>query len=342
MLNRDRLEKYNQRTALQQVVPLPVPYVVFIDPSGACNFKCKFCPCNRSDFMTTERHKMLEMRLFYKIVDDLIVLGGGGQIKVINLYGFGEPFLNKNIIDMVRYIKQKNVCRELRITTNGYLLNPDLNRELIEAKVDMIRISVEALTAEDYQDICDVKIDFDAFCSNIADLYKISRNTDTKVSVKTLNVALPDEKAANYFYDTFESISDYTYIQDTTQAWAEFEAFVPKGNYEAGNIGDMMDNDKICSFSLTTMTIHSNGSVGVCPQDWKFATQYGNVKDDSLLNLWNSKKLANIQKAHLNGKRCNMSYCKDCDVCVSNDDVRKVADEIIERIDKKQKEQEKR
>lgn len=329
-MNRDRLEYANTRNILSEVVPLDTPYVLFLDPCGACNFKCKFCPCNNSDYLSQQRHEVMDMELFQKILADIEEFPQ--QIKVINLYGFGEPLLHRNYVEMAKEIKDRNLCRELRCTTNGYMLSPELNRKLVSTDIDMIRISVEALTNEDYGDICDVSMDFNKFVENIRDLYEVSRGTNTKVSVKILNVALRDEKDAEHFYDIFEPISDYTYIQDTTQAWAEFEAYVPKGNYEAGNIGDMMDEDKICSFSLTNMAIHSNGSVGVCPQDWKFATEYGNVRKTALLELWNSKKLRGFQIAHLSGNRRKIPYCRDCDVCVSNDDVRKYADKIIERI----------
>lgn len=333
MVNRDRLEFANSRTNLEEAVPLAAPFVLFLDPCGACNFSCKFCPCNNSDFMLKERHERMSMALFLKILDDLEEFPE--RIKVINLYGFGEPLLHTDYIEMARMIKQRNLCRELRCTTNGFLLNETLNQKLVDTGIDMVRISVEALSEEDYKRICNVDIDFKKFVNNIKHLYQISRNTNTKVSVKTLNVALKDDEAANRFYDIFEPISDYSYIQDTTQAWSEFEAYVPENNYEAGNIGDMKDEDKICSFALTNMAIHSNGSVGVCPQDWKFATSYGNVKESSLLDLWNSKKLQGFQIAHLKGNRRKIPYCKDCDVCVSNDDVRKSANAIIERLKRK-------
>lgn len=329
-MNRDRLEYANARTVLSEVVPLDTPYVLFLDPCGACNFRCRFCPCNRADFKNQERHAVMSMELFHKILDDIEEFPS--QIKVINLYGFGEPLLHKDYFRMAREIKDRNLCRELRCTTNGALLSEEANRRLVDSGIDMVRISVEALTAEDYKEICDVDLDFDRFAANIRNLYEISRGTGTRVSVKTLNVALKDEAAANRFYDLFTPISDYTYIQDTTQAWAEFEAYVPVGNYEAGNIGDMMDEDKICSFALTNMAIHSNGSVGVCPQDWKFATEYGSVVETSLKELWNSKRLRSFQIAHLSGNRRKIPYCRDCDVCVSNDDVRAYAGSIIEKL----------
>lgn len=331
MVNRDRLEKANTRTVLSEVVPLQAPYVVFIDPCGACNLCCAFCPCNTADFKNAERHKMMDMTLFNKIVKDLQEFEE--PVKVINLYGFGEPLLNRNIAEMVRILKARKICREIRITTNGLLLTRDLSHELVEAGVDMLRFSIEALDAGEYKRICKVEMDYGNLLEQIGYLYQISRRTDTKVSVKTLNVALKDDADANRFYDIFEPISDYTYIQDTTQAWAEFDAYVPEGNYEAGNIGDMMDKDKICSFPLTTMTIHSNGAVCVCPQDWKFATKYGEVQDAGLRELWNGVKLRGIQRAHLMGMRCRMPYCKDCNVCVSNDDVRKTAQILLQRLE---------
>ncbi len=330
MVNRDRLEFSNARTDLGKAAPISTPFVVFLDPCGACNFSCKFCPCNQSDFMASERHEKMSMQMFEKVLNDLEEFPE--QIKVINLYGFGEPLLHPQYIEMIEQIKRRKLCRELRCTTNGFLLTPELNRELVRAGIDMVRISVEALTEQDYKNICGVNINYQKFIGNIENLYQISRGTNTKVSVKTLNVALADDTAANRFYDIFEPISDYTYIQDTTQAWSEFEAYVPEGNYEAGNIGDMKDEDKICSFALTNMAIHSNGSVGVCPQDWKFATEYGNVKDASLKDLWNSNKLKSFRIAHLSGNRRKIPYCRDCDVCVSNDDVRKCAGEIIRRL----------
>ena len=32
------------RTKLETVIPLETPFVVFVDPSSGCNFKCTYCP----------------------------------------------------------------------------------------------------------------------------------------------------------------------------------------------------------------------------------------------------------------------------------------------------------
>ena len=38
-----RIELEN-RTKLEEVIPLATPFVLFVDPSDICNFHCKFCP----------------------------------------------------------------------------------------------------------------------------------------------------------------------------------------------------------------------------------------------------------------------------------------------------------
>ena len=117
-------EVKNHRQPLEKVIPLKAPFVVYIDPCGACNFKCSFCPCNNSDYLIKERHHIMEWDLFDKIVHDLKEFDG--QIMVINLHGFGEPLMNSNIVKMVEKLKEFKICREVRLTTNGSLLTEDI------------------------------------------------------------------------------------------------------------------------------------------------------------------------------------------------------------------------
>ena len=35
---------FEGRTALETVIPLATPFIVFVDPASSCNFKCTFLP----------------------------------------------------------------------------------------------------------------------------------------------------------------------------------------------------------------------------------------------------------------------------------------------------------
>lgn len=332
MLKRQKLAKRNERTPLEQVLPLKAPYVLYIDPCGLCNFNCNFCPCHRSDYRKEERHVKMSFELFKKVVDDMAEFEE--QIKVVYLYGFGEPLLNKDIIKMARYLKEKQVCREIRIYTNGALLSPQMNQELADSGIDLIRISLEGLSTADYEKTCEVKLDFERLVENIADLYERTRGK-CEVSVKVANVSIPTEKEANKFYDIFEPISDYRFIEDIVEGWPEFDEIVLPDKVISADDWIWKKKDKkgysICTYSMTNMVVYANGYVGACPADWKFGTKYGDVHDNSLRELWNSDELRELQLKHLERRRDEIDVCRNCKCC-GYDNVDDVADIIIERI----------
>ena len=73
----------------------------------------------------------------------------GLGIKKIRLTG-GEPLVKKNIVSIVRNIKNINGVEELCITTNGTLL-PNLAKDLKEAGLDRINISIDSLKPDKYE-----------------------------------------------------------------------------------------------------------------------------------------------------------------------------------------------
>lgn len=110
-MNKDFQSTRPKRRNLAGIIPLDTPFTVNIDPCGACNFKCGFCPCNMADFRNKDRHEMMSMDLFQKIVDDLAAFPK--KIRVVNLYCFGEPLLNKNLPEMVRMLNRGGYATRL-------------------------------------------------------------------------------------------------------------------------------------------------------------------------------------------------------------------------------------
>ena len=62
-----------RRVALQDVVPLDTPFLLYVDPSSACNFKCQFCPTGHTDIIKESDYKrnVMKIALFEKLIDDL-------------------------------------------------------------------------------------------------------------------------------------------------------------------------------------------------------------------------------------------------------------------------------
>lgn len=282
-----------KRASLDEVVPRPAPFVVYLDPCGACNFKCSFCPCNRSDVRKAERHQMMDWALFEKILEDLKAFQG--QISVVNLHGFGEPLLNPRVADMARALKESGCCREVRTTTNGSLLDASMSKALIASGIDIVQVSVEALSTADYRELCDVSIEFETILNNVARFYELSRaNGGTpKISAKIVSAAFRGPKDADRFSELFDPITDYYSIEDVEPVWSEFvEMKMPTGYMKEDSRCCVSERSErgICSLPFTDMCIHSNGMVGACCSDWKFATQYGDAGKESLYDIWNGRR----------------------------------------------------
>lgn len=330
MLEKQKVETRNKRTPLEEVVPLATPFIIFIDPCGACNFKCNFCPCNKSSYKIIERHKIMPFSLFKKVIDDISVFPE--KVKVIYLYGFGEPLLNKELVKMAKHLKESNVCNEIRIVTNGSLLNPELNDQLVDSGIDLIRISIEALTEKDYKEICDVTIDYNRLIKNIEDLYKKSRGK-LKVAAKIVNATIKSDEDLKRFIDIYKPITDFHFVEDIVDGWPEFEemATISNKTIEAENWIWKSQEYKRCSFSLTMAMIHSNGDISPCPNDWKHSLRFGNVKKDSIVDVWNSTDWHEFQLMHLEQDRKNIPFCKGC-ICSGYDSIDHATDTLSTNI----------
>ena len=97
-----------------------------------------------------------------------------------------HPDLPKHI----KYARDSNVADIIEVFTNGSKLNPKLNRELVDAGLQRINISLEGLSSERYLKVAKAKINWDEFLTNIKDLYDYSRkNGDLVIYVKVVNNA---------------------------------------------------------------------------------------------------------------------------------------------------------
>lgn len=81
-----RIELEN-RTRLEEVIPLRTPFVIFMDPADTCNFKCKFCPTGHKELMKNisgRNFGIIDFELYKKIIDDICEFEE--PIKVLRLY----------------------------------------------------------------------------------------------------------------------------------------------------------------------------------------------------------------------------------------------------------------
>ena len=124
--------------------------------SDPCNHRCVFCwdhpPDDRESPDTADRFAgarpgVMSLQQFKEIVDDLYVMG----TRRIDLIGRGEPLTNRHALDMIRYARERDM--QLMMVTNGSRLSERIARELVEAPLELIHVSLNAGTPETYPNI---------------------------------------------------------------------------------------------------------------------------------------------------------------------------------------------
>ena len=70
--------------------------------------------------------------------------------------------------------------------------------------------------------------------------------------------------------------------------------------------------ESACSYLWDRMYVWFDGKCNPCDADYKSYLSYGNVKDNSIREIWNSQKLDKLKKDHLNHSRNKITPCDRC------------------------------
>jgi MoaA/NifB/PqqE/SkfB family radical SAM enzyme len=303
-----RIELEN-RTKLEEVIPLEAPFVIFLDPSDICNFRCKFCPTSNNKLMKKVKRPsgMMDFDLYKKIIDDL------GEfekpIKVLRLYKDGEPLLNPKFADMIRYAKESRCSLQIDTTTNASLLSPEKNLEIISAGLDRINISINGLSDQTYREFTGQKVSFNQLVENIRHFYEHRGNC--LVLIKMVGDDLAGE-AQEKFYDIFGNIADRIFIEHVAPCWPTFDMTDIAPNKTVGIYGQKIREVEICPYIFYSLSINSDGSISLCFLDWARQLIVGDVKKQSVKDVWNGKLTLDYRKMHLLRKRKGHPICGVC------------------------------
>ena len=298
------------RTPLQNVIPLATPFVLFVDPVNACNFRCTFCPTGDPDLIksTGRWQGRLDFELYKKVIDDLSEFDR--PLKVLRLYKEGEPLLHARFADMVRYARESGVVEYIDTTTNGFLLTQERIGPILEAGIDRINISVDGMSTEQYWKFTKTRVDFDRFVDNIRRLYEQKGNCE--ICVKIPGDILSDEDKRRFF-DTFGDIADRVFIEKVAPCWPAFDVEERTGmKITEGIYGNAVQEVSVCPYIFYSMTVNTDGTVSLCFLDWARTLSIGDVRDQSLRAIWNGEPMCRHRIAHLRGRRKDDPTCAGC------------------------------
>jgi radical SAM protein with 4Fe4S-binding SPASM domain len=300
------------RTALQDAIPVQTPFLLYVDPSSACNFRCQFCPTGHHHMVKRSgyRRTIMDMALFHKLIDNLGEFDE--PIKVLRMNKVGEPLLNENLPNMIAYAKKSGCIETIDLATNGSLFNKDSLSNLVTSGVDRLNISLEGLNRAQYRKYAKVDIDYGKLKYHIKWLY--ANRHDCEITIKIPgNYLSKDEKKE--FLDTFGDYCDRIFIEDIAPIWPSFELDKLtniKINTNKGQYQQKLEQKNICTYIFYAMAINADGTVSACCPDWEQKLIIGDLRQTALKRIWHSERLHTLRIQHLEGRRWENSVCRNC------------------------------
>ena len=147
------------------------PFTLEIEVTTKCNLRCIMC--EHTYWQKDEwDNRDLSFEDFKRIVDQF------PNLIWINLTGEGSPFLNKDYLRMIEYVKSRLI---FTVVIDSFTwLDEKVARQLIKLGVDKVRVSIDAATKETYKKIR-VGANFDRVMENIKNFIQLKKEMNSLI-----------------------------------------------------------------------------------------------------------------------------------------------------------------
>jgi Radical SAM superfamily/Iron-sulfur cluster-binding domain len=266
-----------------------LPEIVQIESTNICNAKCTFCPRDEMH----RRQGVMAFDLFTKIVDECVELG----ITHVRVHNYGEPFIDRRLVDKVRYAKDKGIA-EVGMISNGSLITEPVARGMIEAGLDAINISVDA-AGRDVFESTRIGLKYDKVIANIERLVRVRGELGRRRPKLILSFVRQDNSADEQaFIEHWKHVADKIHITDLHN-WA-------------GTLNQESDVNYPCYRPWLTFTVLWDGRVSLCCADFDGRTILGDLNTSCIRDIWNAQLYRDVRRQHLeNG---GPDICRSCDL----------------------------
>ncbi len=300
------------------------PIYVEISPSGGCNHRCIFCS---EDFMSYKK-QFIDTKILKERLEEMGRLG----VKSVMYAGEGEPFLHKDMGDIIVYTKHSGI--DVAITTNGVLMDQCVLDKILGV-TQWIRVSCNAGTPENYANIHRTKAcDFNKVFDNLRYAVDLKKKYAYNCTLGLQSLLLPENKDEietlgyiakeinlDYFIIKaytrhFRNRHDYNIQYDQYRYMADKLKKLNTANFEvifrikAMQRWDSKKRDYGKCLALPFWSyIDAAGNVWGCSAHLKESRfRYGNIYQQTFQNIWEGE--ARIQSLHWVQTEFTMESCK--------------------------------
>jgi radical SAM protein with 4Fe4S-binding SPASM domain len=297
---------------LSKPIQWGLPIAVSIEPTTSCNLRCPECPSGLRSF--TRPTGMLSFDLFQKMLSEIYQ-----TTSYVLFYFQGEPYLNKQFLNYVRFAKKLNLYTAT--STNAHYLTSEVAKETVESGLDRLIVSIDGITQEVYEKYR-IGGDLQKVIDGVTHVVHWKKELKSKspyiifqflvVKPNEHQVQMVEELAQKLGVDQvlFKTAQIYDYkngsplIPDNTK-YARYQ-LNHKGEYQIKN---QLNNHCWKLWHQTVMTW--DGKIVPCCFDKDAQYEMGNISKMSFSQIWQSNSYQHFRNQLIKGRN-HIEMCTNC------------------------------
>ena len=255
------------------------PSIVQFETTTVCNENCWFCP---RSIMSRKKNVFMEDWMIDKIFDELSNLKG---VQIVFPFLYGEPFMDPRmfgIIDSIHRVNAKAI-----IYSNSTCLSEEISQKIIDCKLDSLILTLtgkETTTGP--------------VAKKVLKFLEMKGESLPKTSLKVIRKDGRDQK----FMDFWKKVPDANPWISGVQSIAGF-------NFKPDKTNPRLQTVKGCNRMIGIITILVNGDVCLCCNDYNCTEYQGNIKNQTMEEIYSGKEHKRLLEVFPNIKICQ--YCED-------------------------------
>ena len=303
---------------LNKPVQWGYPVSVSFEPTTSCNLRCPECPSGLRQF--SRPTGMLQNDFFKRTIDDI-----HKELLYLIFYFQGEPYLNPDFLDMVKYACDKKIYTAT--STNAHYLTDDVAKKTVESGLDRLIISIDGTTQEVYQQYR-VGGNLEKVLDGAKNIMKWKKELKSKTPFVFFQflVVKPNEhqiedikrlaKEVGVDEVRFKTAQVYQYETDPNNLIPTIDKY---SRYKKNADGTYSAKNKLanhCWKMQHANVITWDGLVVPCCFDKDATHQLGNLKNQPFKEIWHNINYKQFRN-ELFKSRKNIDICANCSEGVS-------------------------
>lgn len=289
----------------------PYPWIVQLQTINACQASCTMCP------YPVFKDVFPRGRMDDALLDKLLAeVAAQPLVRTFIPMLQNEPLLDKRLFRRLAEVKAQSGGRiGTELVTNGALLTDEVIAQIRESRLDILDISLDALSRDAYRSIRK-GLDFDTVLAGVE---------------RAVSANLPD---TNIFVRLVKLRDNEHEVKAFARHWRRrgVPVFVYTANNRVGTLTDFDERHRLsavpllhrigrrasraffghCPMPFGSASILHNGDVLICTHDWARTEIVGNVREATLAEVWNGPRMREIRRLLHERRYDQVAACANC------------------------------